>query len=812
MTPEVWARVKAVLEAVDELSGAARDEALESLCQGDSELRSEVDSLLAQESRIGILERTANTELAAAPGDLRQIGPYRIEKLLGAGGMGAVYLASRADEQYEKRVAIKVIQSLGGPDLARRFRNERQILASLDHPSIARLLDGGTLDDGRPYLVMDYVDGQRIDEYVDARRPSVGEILRLFLKVCSAVQFAHQNLIVHRDLKPGNILVTGSGEPYLLDFGIAKVLSDEADLESTKPFARLLTPSYASPEQLCGGAVTTATDVYSLGVLLYRLLTGASPYAGAPNFPADPVSVILQYEPPLASTAASRVSRGDLDTILRKALEKNPARRYPTVEEFAGDLRRYLADRPILARPDSVLYRARKFVARNRFAVASGLVLILAIFGGITGTLINARRAQLEKARADRRYEELRRLSESLLFELHDSIQNLAGATDARALLARRALQYLDQLAAENNTDPKVQRDLASAYVRVSGILANDRAPHVGGASALKMAYTSSEKALEIRRHLYAANPADPGLQHELLESLWTVAGEIEMQGDLKRSLALQQERLKLIGEMLQKGRSLDVEYSRGTTYAAMSELHRLLGDFDQALGFGRQSLEARQALLNADPQSARAQRVVGLSHEMIGYAFAEQGRYREAAGEHIEALADFERLAARDPHNFDLQRNVHVAESNLCEVLARAGAANEGIGHCRRAVTLADAMYRADRDNIQTAEDLASNYATLGFALHVSGRLREALEWERKAKTEYEMAIAKDPDSSQTEAFYGEVLLELGRIERELGEADACALIRQAREQFARLTSRMPGNQSVRRNLEEARQAGGCG
>jgi serine/threonine protein kinase len=330
MISEQWQRVKDVLGAVDCLSAAEREEALDELCRGDAGLRREVDSLLAQEDKIGILNEAARfvPRFGAEP---HQAGPYRIERLLGAGGMGAVYLAIRSDEVFHKRVAVKVIQCVNGTRLETRFRTERQILATLEHPAIARLLDGGTLEDGRPYLVMEYVDGIRVDEFTDKQRLSVNDALQLFLKICAGVKYAHQNFIVHRDLKPGNILVTADGEPHLLDFGIARLLAESGDgaMEETHPFERLLTPASSSPEQLAGGPITTASDVYSLGLLLYRLLTGASPYAGAANFRTNPDTVILHYDPPLASKAPgiapqrAKVLRGDLDMILAKALSKN---------------------------------------------------------------------------------------------------------------------------------------------------------------------------------------------------------------------------------------------------------------------------------------------------------------------------------------------------------------------------------------------------------------------------------------------------------------------------------------------------------
>jgi eukaryotic-like serine/threonine-protein kinase len=743
MTAERWQRIKDVLEAVEPLSGRDRDTELDRLCTGDPELRHEIDSLLAHEDRIGVFDDSA--------WEPRQIGPYRIERLLGAGGMGAVYLASRADDQYHKRVAIKVIQAFGGPGLIRRFRSERQILATLEHPGIARLLDGGALPDGRPYLVMEYVDGPRIDRYVAEHHLTPAGILRLFLRVCAAVQFAHQNLIVHRDLKAGNILVTREGAPRLLDFGIAKILAGAAeDEDQTRTLQRMLTPSAASPEQLAGASVTTASDVYSLGVLLQRLL-------------------------PEAARAT-----GDVSTILRKSTEKEPDRRYRTVDEFAADIQRYLDGRPIAARPASFAYRARKFVARNRYAVAAAALLGLAIAAGVTGTLWYARRAQAEKARADRRFDALRKISESFLFEFHDSIRDLPGSAAARVLVVRRALEYLDQLAAENAGDLAVQRDLAAAYLRIGGILSGQRSAHIGGADSLQKATEVQQKALAIRRRIFAANPSGQASRMALLESLWAVAEMTRIHGDLDGSLAIQQERLHLVQEVPAGRRPVDLQYSIGSTYTSMSELYRVKGDLDRSLDYARQALAVRQALLDANPQAARAHRVVAISHEFVGYSLDVKKQYAEAAGEHAAAVAQLEPLVAHDPSNVDLQRTLGVAEASLCETQARAGDAAAGLPHCRKAVSITEAMYRADRGNTEAGVDLASALGSLGLVLRLSGQPRQALEPLQRADKLYQAGMANDPDQPDVLTGYSDVLIELGRIHRSCTYADqALALLR---------------------------------
>ncbi|HXU46378.1 MAG TPA: serine/threonine-protein kinase, partial [Thermoanaerobaculia bacterium] len=394
MTPERWQRVQDLLEVAFERSEDERGAFLAESCGEDEALRSEVEAMLALETELGDFIETPVFDL---PGDSglepgSRLGPYRIVSELGRGGMGAVYLAERADSEYEKKVAIKLLKrGLDTDELIRRFRGERQILARLDHPNIGRLLDGGTTGDGRPYLVMDYVVGRPIDAYCSERNLPLPERLRLFGQVCRAVHFAHQNLVVHRDLKPGNILVTADGSPKLLDFGIAKLIEDDAEPFATVAALKMMTTEFASPEQVRGEPVTTATDVYSLGALLYRLLVGRSPYRPVTEGRAALAEAVCEQTPirpslaaaegPEADRDAGKRLRGDLDNIVLRALQKDPARRYESAEQLASDVQRHLDGLPVLARPDSLGYRVGKFVNRHRMGVglaAAALVAVLA--------------------------------------------------------------------------------------------------------------------------------------------------------------------------------------------------------------------------------------------------------------------------------------------------------------------------------------------------------------------------------------------------------------------------------------------------
>lgn len=362
----------------------------------------------------------------------RRIGPYRVARELGHGGMGVVYLAGRADDQYRKRVAIKVLQTgMDGAEAVRHFRRERQILASLEHPGIARLLDGGSTESGHPYLVMEYVEGEVITQYCEKRNRSIAERLRLFQQVCAAVAHAHRNLVVHRDLKPANILVTAEGIPKLLDFGIAAFLNPELSGDTIGATRLALTPEYASPEQIQGGSVTTASDVYSLGVVLYELLAGVSPYRVRSRTTAEILKAVCEQEPDRPSTALTRdgeaqravpgadrtegtprqaaagqarqrrALRGDLDTIVLKALRKEPAERYGSVEAFSDDIGRYLDGHPVSARRPTVIYRTKKFVRRNWLAASLATAAILIVVSSAITLAIQARRLERERSKSD---------------------------------------------------------------------------------------------------------------------------------------------------------------------------------------------------------------------------------------------------------------------------------------------------------------------------------------------------------------------------------------------------------------------------
>jgi non-specific serine/threonine protein kinase/serine/threonine-protein kinase len=541
MTAERWQRVKEIFDEAADKGPAERLAFIVDACGDDATLIEEVESLLrSHESAGDFIETPGGANAALRTGV--SIGPYRIVQAIGEGGMGVVYQAVRVDDLYRKLVALKVVRrGIYGAAAMRRFETERHILAHLDHPNVAKLLDGGTTPDGQPYFVMDFIAGTPIDEYCENEKLSVNRRLALFLTVCSAVQYAHQNFIVHRDIKPGNILVTAEGAVRLLDFGIAKLLDPDAGVEERDSTSGLpmMTPEYASPEQLCGLPVTTASDTWSLGVLLYVMLTGQKPFEFASRSAHEIYGVIRDSEPrrPSALAPALRELRGDLDNILLMSVRREPARRYASVQQFALDIERYLTGMPVSARVDTMAYRAGKFVRRHKGAVIAASLAVVALIAGTIATSVEAHEARIERERAERRFNDVRRVTNSLLFDVPDAIRNLPGSEPARRLIVGKALEFLNSLAQDAETDASLARELATAWERVGDVQSDH---DTGGALA------SYRHALQLRERVLAGDPLDLDLRREVLSNygklsdlLWSTGARAEALDYARRGVAL---------------------------------------------------------------------------------------------------------------------------------------------------------------------------------------------------------------------------------------------------------------------------------
>ncbi|MEO1365868.1 MAG: serine/threonine-protein kinase [Acidobacteriota bacterium] len=625
MDPARWRRIEALFNDASALDPEERGPFLDGECGDDAALRAEVDDMLAVDPGQSLIGTSVRRAVEAVEEDEpvpARIGPYRIAGEIGRGGLSTVFLGERDDDEYRMQVAIKLVRrGLDTADLLRRLRQERQILARLDHPQIARLLDGGSTDDGRPYVVMERIEGVSIDRYCLEQRLGLRDRLRLFVAVCEAVAYAHRNLVIHRDIKPANILVTPDGQPKLLDFGIAKLVNpdehDPRDAALTVPGLRLLTPEYASPEQVRGETLTTATDVYSLGVLLYELLVGERPHRLEGLEASALERVICGREPEWPSlrargpspsgdrpVAAGRL-RGDLDTIVMAALRKEPERRYPSVEQLADDIDRYLRDWPIRARPESSGYRLMKFVRRHRAAVAVAAALATVL---CTATVITARQAHIarqQREHAEAQSARAEKVSEWMvdIFEVSDPSESRGETITAREILDRAA----DRLAEELRDQPLDQASLAETMGRVyHGLGLYD--------SARELLLTS----LENRRAHWGEVHEDvaSSLDH-LAEALYEQGQYREALGHAARALDI---RRRTLGERHE--RTLD-------SVNDVAALRYLLGDRAEAEALLRRNLQARRELL-------------GDSHESVAGALDNLANVSMAIGKMEEAENDF--------------------------------------------------------------------------------------------------------------------------------------------------------------------------
>jgi tetratricopeptide (TPR) repeat protein len=644
---ETFLRIESIFNEVQDAPEKMRPGLIDFRSGGDPEVAAEIWSLLAAcEAAEKVTASRQINEFTGleASADARRIGPYLIDRLLGRGGMGAVYLAHRADGEFEQDVAIKLIDLPLATDLFReRFRQERQILAGLHHPFIARLLDGGVTPDGDPYLVMEYVAGVPIHRFCDERKLSLEHRIALFLRVCEAVQFAHQNLVVHRDLKPDNILVAEDATPRLLDFGTAKLLSPSLENQGsnfTREGYQSFTPQYASPEQILGYPITTASDTYSLGVLLYLLLTGALPYELKNASTAEMLRVVCERPPRRPSEALANAKNfdPDLEAILLKALRKEPQERYRTAEQLAADVRAWQDGRPVAARRGTLQYRTTKFVRRHWIGLAAAAALLITLLAGIAGVAWQARVANQQRRKAEARSADLRQLSNSLLSELDEAIKQLPGSTGVQKLLVTRVLEHLDRMAKDAQGDRLTQLDLIDAYTRLGNIQGNAYDQNLGDTVG---ALLSLDKALAIAAPLASsnANDTDATLALALVEQsrseiLWQI-------GKTPEAVAAMQQAAKSFDALITGPHATPTLI--GDAAGAHSTLGDELGqpgtmsnsDLAGALAEYRKAIDLDHRALSIDPDFLRCRRGLAIMEMKIGTV--------EFETDPAQALKDFE-------------------------------------------------------------------------------------------------------------------------------------------------------------------------
>lgn len=826
MEPEHWIRVKEIVHASLDMEPLERKAHILHACGGDAPLQAEVESLLTSCSEAGTFLETSI--LGQIPAELQesklysgqQIGTYRICELIAEGGMGTVYRAVRTSD-FEKEVAIKLVKRGMDTDfILERFRHERQILASLDHPSIARLLDGGAAPDGCPYLVMEYIEGLPITKYVERSHLPLAGRLQLFRMVCSGVQFAHQHLVVHRDLKPSNILVTPEGQPKLLDFGIAKLL--DPDTENTMMSGRMLTPDCASPEQVRGEPVTTASDVYSLGVLLYSLVTGQPPYTFTTRSTEEVRRVVCESEPKRPGTIQPLSQ--DVDVIVAKAMHKDPERRYASVEQFSEDVRRYLTGMPVMARKDTLAYRASKFIARHKTAVAATVLLAVSLTGGLAAIFWEAHIAAVQRTAAAQRLSDVRALASSNLFEINDAIAKLPGSAAARHLLIQRALDILDKLNSQHTGDREITRELAAGYERIAALQGVFEGPGIGDSQA---ALASYEKAVRIRSALGETFPRDVTELKPEVKLLGKYALSLLVAGRAGESLRIGKLMLATINQITKmepmdpQARSdearthvmlASVMGGNGAT-ASTRELteaithDRAAIDILEQLVKRNDDVSTRAALLNAqgflalhleksrafdeslrtfDAVLSAATKLPGLPKSVLGYLYNWRGNLFERAGDQRKALGDYETslafqqaVARNDTHNLDARINVYIDQGHIAMEQARLGKPTEGLAELTGLIGTVEKMLASDPSKL-----FYQNLLLVGYAYRAE--ILSSMGDQVTSRREYGKALAAAEALAQRDPLDLESRLSVAKLNAALGTVLARAgLLSDARQKF---------------------------
>lgn len=791
-----WARLNAAFDETYALAPDERAAAAQRLCGDDETLLGELLEMLdaAEASKQA---KFLGASILPTPGQILAgnedsvpefIGPYKIEKEIGRGGMGLVYLATHPE--INRKVAVKVIKrGMDSDEIVRRFRLERHLLATLDHPNIARLLDGGTTADGRPYFVLEFVDGLPVTEYCDQNRLGVEERLGIFREICSAVSYAHRHLVIHRDIKPTNIIVDSTGRPKLLDFGISKLLDPAGpgfSMMDTAVGMRLLTPEYASPEQLQGKTVSTASDIYSLGVLLYELLSGRRPIR-LEGRPLDEISRVLsESDPPAPSTAMSRpltlsgsrqtgeeVSaetlaehrgerpdrlrrrlRGDLDNIVLMALRKEPDRRYGAVEQFAEDISRHLSGLPVMARPASIGYIAAKFARRHRPQVAAAGAALIAIFAGFGVALWQAKVATDEKNRAEERFTEVRRLSNLLISGWDEGLGEASISHEARARLADISAGFLDNLTTESE-DATLLKDLGEAHIKLGHEYAYQLIDTAKSAAHL-------DRSEAIARRLVAAHPNEVSYKDLLVRALLK-KDEFFGHTDLKASLANRLERLEIRRQIMESGAPTETT-TRGYALALADAANGFaeIGETANADVYFRRSVEAyrkRIELLSALPPSTERDTKIASSYAFIADHYGRQ-------------LNDLDNALAAAENAFRPAESAYRTDPANSGVVITYAMAGFGLGQARQRVEdlrgsqavfeqVAAASRKMISDNPISflARKEYDAYLELAELAHMNGETAKALEFVRLSDEARGRWLAGDRHRDRGRSVYGSAI-----------------------------------------------------
>jgi non-specific serine/threonine protein kinase/serine/threonine-protein kinase len=793
MTPGSWARITELFGQAIECSPPDRVVLLDRLRRHDPEAADELASLLDAHDRDDefLPDLPPPPMLADLSG--RTLGAYRLIRLLGSGGMGAVYLAERSDGAYSRQVAVKLLSAafLQARD---RFHREREFLARFDHPNITRLFDAGATPDGLPYLVMEYVEGVPIDRYCREHDLSVDERLQLLLQVCAGVTHAHQSLIIHCDIKPENILVTADGVVKLLDFGIARLLDPGRRATVYRP----ATPAYSSPEQLEGDPITTASDVYSIGVLAYSVLTGSGPYNTRSGRLDEMMRAVLNAEPIRASQAPGltahhrRKLRGDLDNVLAKAVAKDPGRRYAGVQQLADDLEAYRKGFPVRARADTFFYRLKRGVGRHRVAVAA---MALAFIALTVAAGVSAWQARV----AHRRFEELRAFAHAVVFDVNDALTPIAGTTQARKLLVETALRYLDRLNQDGLSNPELRGELAAAYIRIGKVQGGAFLPNLGDTAG---AIASFRKAIAT----VGEEETTIDLERMRIEALINVAqlATDPADGIPEFAAAIR------AAERLLAANDHDVAGLRlvADAYHGEATIAHLTDRVSEHVAMSTAEIDVRRRISALAPDSWQDSASLARAVAQRALALEQQVDWAGAAADLRDARDILERTLARNAKNQMLLRGLAEVRSRTVSPFLGLGRAREAQLEAETAVRLLEPLVTSDPRNVQYRADLAYGWLRLGDAHHAQGHIEEALRFHRMALAVRRERAARSPGSMF-------VSWELTRSLNTVADLllasspprpdEAAALFREARLAGENALARAPSHNQVRKQVANA-------
>jgi len=785
MDSEYWQRLGDLFEGAADLPPDQQRAYLDQACGGDQELRAELERMLGISGDIGIpLPDRIHAVIAAAAADANNtaqaterdaligsfLGPYRVLSLLGRGGMGAVYRAEREDDQFRKQVAIKVIpRVLAGPAAVARFRAERQILANLEHPNIARLLDGGTAD-GVPYLVMEYIEGQPITRYVAEPNLSIADRVRLIRNVCAAVQFAHAKLVVHRDLKPANILVASDGTVKLLDFGVAKIL-DPAAADTSLTSSMMMTPDYASPEQIRGEPVSTAGDVYSLGVVLYEVLTGERPYRVTAQSPIEIEKQICDTEPrppsevEIVSRKMRRSLSGDLDNIVLMALRKDASRRYQSAEHLAEDLRRYLDGEPVLARPDTVWYRGSKFLQRNRWFVAAAVLVAASL---VTGTIISVRQARV----ARQRFDQFRGFARTVLVDLHGQLSDIPGTSRARQALIAHVNNYLQGVVADNTEDDTaLASEIATTYLRLGELQ--------GVTREAIASYENGCKLLEFKRKNGSATTEDvlalARLRLRLGNTLVDSGKAAEGKDHLLTAYGLADQIVRTNASGISEAMKI-----KARAYWRVARIYRVQYKLNEAEQYSSIAVATCQDLVKRGVRDRELDEIHNGARLVLAGTLRRQGRWQQSYDLYKSVLVDNQRQVTENPASASLQRELARSHQILADMLARMSGRDEEVRtHVRSSIRIAEALLAPDPQDKSAQNELGQYLSSGAEALSRPEDRAEAEGYLRRAVPIFQSLLQREPSN-------GNLMLFAALTEAELG--DAMGRVKPTRESVMRI------------------------